>query len=275
VFSADLHSGIIHRMRSILFISIRLGGCAGVATPEPPTKLAEVRPGYVPGYLDASEYPDSVALLPPPPAPGSAALAADEAAHKAARLPHDAPRWKLATKDAELRFPKAAEVFACTLGIEISESATPHLNMLLRRIRMDSSRANDRAKSQYRRPRPFMVTKEEPCSRDEASPNAYPSGHAAIGWAWALALAEAAPDQANAILKRGLEYGESRVVCGVHWASDIEAGRVIGAATIGRLHANPVFRAQLALAGEEIATARAAKTKPQADCELEARALRK
>ena len=249
-----------------------LASCAGVDT-VPPTQLPEVRPGYVAGYLEPSQYPDSLSLLPRPPAPGSAALAADEATYKATRLAHDAPRWKLATKDAELRFPKATEHFACTLGIAISAEATPHLNMLLRRVRMDASRANDRAKSHYKRLRPFMVTKEEPCSKDESSPNGFPSGHASIGWAWALVLAEAAPDRAGAIHKRGLDFGMSRVYCGVHYMSDVEAGRVIGAATVSRLHADPVFRAQLALAAREIEKQRAAQSKPNADCDLEKRAL--
>ena len=45
-----------------------------------------------------------------------------------------------------------------------------------------------------------------------------------MGWAWALILSELAPDRADAILARGLAYGESRAVCGVHYASDVEAG---------------------------------------------------
>jgi acid phosphatase (class A) len=272
---ADPHAMILPTMRLLsAFASIVAFGCTTLDAPVPPTQMPEVRPGYVAGYLEAPRWPDSLALLPPPPAAGSAALAADEANYKATRLPRDSARWLLATRDAELRFPKATEHFACTLGIAISAEATPHLNMLLRRVRMDASRANDRAKSHYKRMRPFMVSKEEPCSKDEASPNGYPSGHASIGWAWALVLAEAAPDRADALYRRGLEFGMSRVYCGVHYASDVEAGRIVGAATVSRLHSDPVFRAQLALAGEEIARSRAAGSKPANDCEAEARALR-
>jgi acid phosphatase (class A) len=124
---------------SALFVT----GCATLDA-EPPTKLPEVRPGYVAGYLQPSQLPDSLALLPAPPAAGSPAFAADEDVYRSTRRFRDTPRWALATKDAELRFPRAAEHFSCTLGIPVSEEATPHLNMLLRRIRMDASRANDR-----------------------------------------------------------------------------------------------------------------------------------
>ena len=241
--------------------------------PEPPTKLPEVRPGYVAGYLKPEQLPNSVTLLALPPAPGSASLASDEEIHKATRRFRGGPRWSLAIRDAELRFPAAAAHFSCVLDMPVSEEATPHLNMLLRRVRMDASRANDLAKAHYKRPRPFMVVSDEPCSREESSANAYPSGHASIGWAWALTLAELAPDRADAILQRGLDYGMSRVVCGVHWMSDVEAGRIIGAATVSRLHADPVFTAQLAHARKEVERARAAGAKSPNDCATEAKAL--
>ena len=73
----------------------------------------------------------------------------------------------------------------------------------------------------------------------------YPSGHSASGWAWALTLAELRPDSADAILRRGREFGESRVVCGVHWPSDVVAGRMLGSATVAALHAREDFREML------------------------------
>jgi acid phosphatase (class A) len=247
-----------------------LAGCASTATlPEPPTRLAEVRPGYVPGYLEPAQLPDSVALVPSPPLAGSSLLAADEEFNRSMRGLRDSPRWAQAARDAELRFPQATAHFSCVLDMPISEAATPHLNMLLRRVRMDASRANDAAKDRYKRERPFMTTGEPICTPEERSrykPDSYPSGHSSIGWAWALVLAELAPDRANAVLKRGLEYGVSRAVCGVHWRSDIEAGRIIGAATVSRLHADPVFTAQMALARREIEAARAAGARSPLDC---------
>lgn len=258
------------------FAAALLAGCAVVETVVPPTELPEVRPGYVAGYLQPGQLPDTVALLPPPPAPGSAAAAADEEAYKATRRLRDTPRWALAAKDAELRFPKATEHFSCALGIAISAEATPHLNMLLRRVRMDSSRANDKPKDHYKRPRPFMVSKEPSCtpkSDAAAKPDSYPSGHASIGWAWALTLAEVAPERADAILARGHAYGESRVICGVHYRSDVDSGRIVGAATVARLHADPVYAAQVALARKEVEAARASGAKSPLDCAAEAKAL--
>lgn len=252
---------------------VALTGCAAVA---PPTELAEVRPGYVAGYLQPNQLPDSLALLPPPPAAGSAALAADEDAYRSTRALRDTARWGQAQRDAELAFPKATEHFSCALAVPISAQATPHLNMLLRRVRMDASRATDKAKDHYKRPRPFMARGDPICTPKEQSrmkPDSYPSGHSSIGWAWALTLAEVAPDRADAILARGLAFGQSRIVCGVHWPSDVEAGRVIGAATVSRLHADPVYTAQVAEARKEVETARVAGAKSPLDCTAESKAL--
>jgi acid phosphatase (class A) len=235
-----------------------------------------VRPGYVAGYLQPNELPDSLALLPAPPQAGSAALSADEESYRATRALRNTPRWEQAAKDAVLTFPAATGHFSCALGIAVSAEATPHLNMLLRRVRMDASRATDKAKEHYKRRRPFMETRDATCTPKEQAAlraDAYPSGHSSIGWAWALVLAEAAPERAGDILARGLAYGQSRVVCGVHWKSDLDAGRTIGAATVSRLHANSVFVAQVAEARKEIAAARAAGRQPRLDCAAEANAL--
>ncbi|MDE5839874.1 MAG: phosphatase PAP2 family protein, partial [Muribaculaceae bacterium] len=111
------------------------------------------------------------------------------------------------------------------------------------------------AKNYYNRTRPFCFYDEETCNpeqQEELSTNgSYPSGHTSIGWATALVLAEINPDRQNEILKRGFDMGESRVICGYHFQSDVDAGRLTGAMTVARLHADPAFQAQLDKAKKE------------------------
>nr|MBF0681495.1 phosphatase PAP2 family protein [Pseudomonas sp.] len=222
-----------------------------------PKEVGEVRPGsgYLTGYLTRADMPDSLALLPPPPAQGSAAFEADVQAYKTLTAMQASERGKQAAADANLKFPAAASVFSCALGIEISEAATPNLNMLLRRTLTDAGGATYRAKDEYQHTRPFALFQNASCTPDSdarlAKDGSYPSGHSALGWAWALVLTEVAPEQANAILQRGYQFGQSRAICGVHWQSDVEAGRVIGAAAVARLHSDPTFRTQLAEAKQE------------------------
>jgi acid phosphatase (class A) len=69
----------------------------------------------------------------------------------------------------------------------------------------------------------------------------------------ALVLAEINPANQDAILKRGYEIGESRVICGFHYRSDVDAGRITAAAVVARLHADKAFSKQLKKAKKEIA----------------------
>ena len=92
-------------------------------------------------------------------------------------------------------------------------------------------------------------------------------------WGLSLVLVETAPDRATQLARRGREFAQSRVACGVHWQSDVDAGRDVGAAVVAQLHGNEEFLTQLAQARKEVATARAAGARPTADCAAEAAAL--
>jgi acid phosphatase (class A) len=258
-----------------------LAGCQS-APPLPPTSpevVGEFRAGsgYLRGYLDRKALPNSLALLPKPHAEGSAGQAADLAVYTATRALRGSARWDQATQDANLKFPKAASTFSCAMDMPISQEQTPHLNMLLRRTLLDAGLSTYAAKDSYNRKRPFVVRGEASCTPVEeptlAKDGSYPSGHAALGWAWALVLSEVAPERTNAVLARGYGFGQSRVICGVHWQSDVDAGRVMGAAAVAALHSDPTFTAQLAAAKAEVADARSKNLKASGDCKAEAAAL--
>lgn len=235
-------------------------------------------PGMPAGYLDTSSLPDSLALLPPPPEAGSAAAARDEDARKAMTRAPDSPRWKQATSDADLHFPHGGQVFACTTGVAPDKDTTPALYRLLQRSLLDIGLSTYKAKNHYKRVRPFVAMGTASCSPgDEAmlrGDGSYPSGHAAVGWGWALLMAEIDPDNADAILQRGRDFGQSRLVCNVHWQSDVEAGRLVASAAVARLHADPGFMADLQAAKAEFAAARVAGKPALADCAAERESLR-
>jgi acid phosphatase (class A) len=266
---------------AVLAALAALAGCQ-TAPPAPPTSPAVVGEfragsGYLNGYLDRKQLPDSLALLPKPPAEASAEAAADLAAYRTTRALRDTSRWALANADDNLKFPKAADVFSCALDMPVSEAATPHLNMLLRRTLLDAGLSTYGAKDHYKRQRPFVALKEGTCAPASetalAKDGSYPSGHAALGWAWGLLLAGIAPDKADAVLQRAHAFGQSRVICGVHWQSDVDQGRVMGAAAVARLQSDPVFTAQVAMARQEVTDARAKGAKSPLNCSAEKAAL--
>ncbi|WP_345785122.1 phosphatase PAP2 family protein [Stenotrophomonas sp.] len=253
-----------------------LASCAATAS-KPTAVEANVTTKAV-GYLDATAVPASIQLVPAPPAAGSAGFALDEQVSREARALRGTPRFAQATRDAELGFPEGANQFSCAIDVDVDAVKTPALYRLLERSRIDASAATRAAKHQYQRPRPFMVNGEPTCTPDDEAGlrknGSYPSGHTSIGWAWALILSEIAPDRADAIQARGRNYGESRLVCNVHWQSDILEGRFMGAAAVARLHDNAAFNKDLLAARREIATARKAGQHSARDCAAEEAVLK-
>jgi acid phosphatase (class A) len=239
--------------------------------------LAAVTCAGTEGYLPAQELPDGVALLAPPPAAGSPGLARDERLAAATQALRGTPRWALAASDADLAWPRAAGTFSCALGAPVSEAETPHLVLLLRRTQQDASRATRAAKARWARPRPFAVNGQPICVPGDrtslARDGSYPSGHATAGWTWARVLGELAPERAEALQARGRAFGESRVVCNVHWYSDLVAGRALAEELVARLQRSPAFRADLAAARAELLAVRARGLAPTRDCAREAAAL--
>jgi acid phosphatase (class A) len=248
-----------------------------VLAEEAATKITDPHFKLAPGYLNPADLPLRLALLGAPPKPDSAALARDEEARRAALALRGTAREALAATDAELSFPGPANTFSCAMGTQISEKTTPHLYTLMQRTLTDAGGSTYAGKNAYNRTRPFVVHDEGTCRKDMEpllrTDGSWPSGHSAAGWAWGLILGEVNPARATELMTRGLAYGQSRVICNAHWQSDVDAGRIMGAATVASLHSNPAFLKDLAAAKEEIQMAQKAGNKPAENCAAEGVAL--
>lgn len=84
---------------------------------------------------------------------------------------------------------------------------------------------------------------------------AYPSGHAAFGALAAILLADMVPEQREALFRRGWEYGEARIIGGLHFPSDVEAGRVMATVLVASLLQDLSFQTDLSAARIELRTA--------------------
>jgi acid phosphatase (class A) len=217
---------------------------------------------------------DNSTVVPPAPQPGSPQFEADLAIFKSTRALKGTPRWDMAVADVDEK--KVVYGMRCALGVEIDNlTDAPKLAKLLLRTAPDISHAIDKPKAFYARKRPYLLVEGDICvprSESLAKSPDYPSGHSSWGWAVGLILAELAPDRAGPILQRARAFGESRVVCGVHNATSVEAGRTNGGAVVAALHGVPEFREDLEAARVELAALRA-KAKPIEGCEAEAALL--
>lgn len=262
----------------------------GAATPPPPASAisgegpppaAPATGGDAPpprfvatGYLAVDRVPDHNVFLPPPPAVDTPLGVADVAIFAATRSLENTPRWALAQRDDRVGLRVMLGEFGCALGVDLTAAATPAIARLLARTAQDLRPIVAQSKDKYLRPRPFVTEAGPICispSEDFARSGSYPSGHAARGWLYALLLAEIDPQNAAAIVARGRVFGESRVVCGVHYASDIEGGRLTASALVAALHGDAEFEADVDAARAELAALRAAASPPAAAaCEADA-----
>lgn len=215
-------------------------------------------------YLNIEQVADSYLLLPPPPADSTARWLYDVERYKWGKVQRDTERGLQAMADARVDAKGLAAAFSEAFGMEISKENTPQLIKLLGNMREDAGDLSTRsAKVTYMRPRPFAQFDEPTCLPEEqkwfSTNGSYPSGHTAIGWAVALVLAEINPDRQNEILKRGYELGESRVICGFHFQSDVDAARIVASGVVARLHADKQFARQLKKAKKEFGKKKASR----------------
>jgi acid phosphatase (class A) len=253
-----------HRLLAGLAAVLALSACSALpAGPRPVAQDASLRiPGgaKLTGYFAANPL-DGAALLGPPPSPDSLRGRADRELYEQDRKLAGSPRWAEAILDDDIWGGGALRRYSCALGVKLGDAETPAIARLLHRIELDVRTVGTPPKQAYDRRRPMLGDDKPICvpREDWMKTNAsYPSGHSMTGWAWALVLSEIAPAKADGLLAAGKTVGDSRVICGVHFQSDVEAGRVIGSAMVARLHADPQFLADLASAKAELAKAPAA-----------------
>ncbi|MET3020541.1 acid phosphatase [Flavobacterium hydatis] len=247
-------SKIFHIVRKSMFIGSKQKNAAlSFANVE---QLREIMPGLLEGYLSDKEMPNSLVMLPPPPEYSSVSFSVDLEYAKRAAESYDDMRFTQAKHDANLSFPAATKSFESILGIEISEKSTPRLYVLMRRVMTDAGLSTYAAKNHYNRERPFVMNNTKTCTPEQEDVlrrvGSFPSGHTAVGWAWALIFSEIFPENEKMILQRGYDFGESRIVCHAHWHSDVEMGRVMGRATVECLRLNAAFQNDLAAAKKEV-----------------------
>ncbi len=197
-------------------------------------------------YLTADEVPNAVYWLPEPPAPGSSQFLSDISQYfwgKQQRL--DSLRAQKAIREVVSEVADMAVLFSEAFGMEISAEKTPAIYKVINRgvptIRLSAAKP----KNTYLRKRPYVYFNEPtliPSEEDHLrKTGSYPSGHTVRGWGMALLLSEINPAAQDELFKLGYEWGQSRVIAGYHWQSDVDASRMLAAACYARLHSCKEF----------------------------------
>lgn len=199
-------------------------------------------------YL-ANHSPDLTVLIAPPPAPDSAAGRQDMQQVIALQNTRTADQLKLADGDTQ----KSVFRFADVLGGDFRADRLPLTLAFFKQIAQDDKGPLKQAKDYWKRPRPYNSDSEvHPGIKTEGTTPGYPSGHATFAYLNAVVLATMVPEKRAEIFARAETFAQGRVIGGVHYPSDVEAGKLSGTLIAAAMFQNPKFREDLAAATVEV-----------------------
>lgn len=147
-------------------------------------------------------------------------------------------------------------LFRDVIGANFNAQALPLTALLSAHVGHDEGANTDQLKKGYARMRPYNADKSlQPVCKTKKKDDSYPSGHATAGYLQALTLIELVPEKRDAILARADDYAHNRLVCGVHYRSDIEAARLVAYSVHAIMRESPEFKVEVAAAKAELQAA--------------------
>ncbi len=199
-------------------------------------------------------------ILPPPPAAGSPQERAELDELLRIQDSRTSQQIERARRDAKVDVLGFAGALGRPSGLKAASLALTLA--LFQHLGTDEFAVLDTAKRDFARPRPFTVdTRLHPIIARPRSPS-YPSGHATWAYTTALVLADMVPERRRPLLARAGEYAYDRTVAGVHYPSDVAAGRLAGITLAGRLFSCRPFRSEEAAARVELRKALGLPSRP-------------
>lgn len=201
--------------------------------------------------------PDATRILPGYPSfEDKAAFYNDSLLYERGKALRGTERGKQAVKDADMQLDFYLKRYGDVMGVTLSEQGTPATAECLKALFAFTGQGIKNAKGAFERERPFRHFNEPSAvPADEngiGRSSSYPSGHAIIAWVAALALSSIDEAHQYEILKLGYELGQSRVIVGFHYQSDVDAGRLLASAVYARIVSDPAFIKLMDAAREEL-----------------------
>ena len=207
-------------------------------------------------YLKTEELPDMVKSLPAPPDTIGTEFDHDVLRYLWGKKMRSNPeRLAVAKRDAIWQLDTLAAIFSEPFGMKISPEETPEIYRLFINGVSTIEQIRVAPKRYYNRIRPFVYFHESTIfPEDDAElsvEGSYPSGHAIRGWTAALILSEVNQERANELCKRGWDYGESRVIAGAHWQSDVDMSRLAASMAYASMQTSCQYKKQVKKARAE------------------------
>jgi len=231
---------------SVLSASLLLFCASTFAQAPDPSK--PVKPARTAYYIDTKVL-DLSLLVSPPPAQDSETVKAEVA--EIHRIEQNRTPAQVAAAKAD-EDDQTIFVFRSVLGDKFAPDDLPLTAALGAHVHNEEPVASNVLKAAFHRPRPYQFdTTLHPVCKTSEVPDSYPSGHGVSGYLLAFTVAQIVPEKRTEILARADEYAHNRLVCGVHYPSDLAASRSVAYAVFGYMMATPRFQVDLAAARTE------------------------
>ena len=148
---------------------------------------------------------------------------------------------------------------AIPFGIRISNSDSPNILSFVSKAMTAIDYGDYVSKSFFQRIRPavrfyeatFAIETLNYLNYNLSRRLSYPSAHTLRGTGLSLVLASIAHNRQDTILHRGYDFGQSRIIGGAHWHSDVEAARLIASVNFARMFASGTALTDLETAKNE------------------------
>jgi acid phosphatase (class A) len=199
-------------------------------------------------YLTTHQL-DIIPFMPAPVANGSAEDKEQQAQVLVIQRAASAERIALANKDAE---ETVFAMYASVMGGNFTPANLPLSAKIFDRIGETEDAVVDPVKKYFGRTRPFVNNPEIKALVKPSTSGSYPSGHTSRSTMMAIILSKMVPEKRAAIFERANDYAQSRIIGGMHYPNDLEAGRRAGSAMAATLLASPTFMADFDVARAEI-----------------------
>jgi len=194
---------------------------------------------------------DLTRILPPPPANDSAQTKRELQQVVDIQNKRTAEEAKQAIEDAH----ENVWVYKDVMGPKFTAQSLPKVSAFFDRIVATESAVVDPAKDFWKRPRPHMLdSRIEPIVKRTTS-GSWPSGHTTLGTLMGITLADMVPEKRAALMTRAWQYGDHRVVAGIHYPSDVEMGRIAGSVISQQISQQADYQTEYAQAKQELRAA--------------------
>ncbi|MFD1984936.1 phosphatase PAP2 family protein [Mesorhizobium newzealandense] len=191
---------------------------------------------------------DLTMILPPPPANDSAQTKAELGEVLTLQVTRTPEMVASAVADAEENVWR----FANVMGPKFNKETLPKFSAFFDRVVATEGAVVDPAKDVWKRPRPHQLSDLVKPAVKLSSSGSWPSGHATVGTMMGIILSDMVPEKRAEIMARAAEYAHNREVGGIHYASDVEMGKISGSVIVAVLLNRNDFKAEYDVAKAEL-----------------------